>query len=101
MGDGQMAVAEKTVLVFPGSKKAFQVPRLVKRLVQISLSVVATSALMYVLMIGSNFLQMKTTLHTITSIWYAFVMRSDIIATSVLTATVTVLVVYWMRGRER
>ena len=96
-----MTPADKTVLVFPGSKKPIQDPRLVTRLFQIALSVIATGALTYLLMIGSNFLQTKANLQKATPIWYIFVMRSDIIATSVLTATVTVLLVYWMSARER
>jgi len=34
-------------------------------------------------------------------VWYAFIRRSDILGTIVLTAIVTVLFVYWQRDNER
>jgi hypothetical protein len=35
------------------------------------------------------------------SVWLAFINRTDILATMVLTAVVTVLFVYWQRDQER
>ena len=34
-------------------------------------------------------------------IWLAFIKRTDIIGTIILTALVTVMFVYWQRGREQ
>jgi hypothetical protein len=33
--------------------------------------------------------------------WLAFIKRPDILGTMVVTSVVTVLVIYWMRDRER
>jgi hypothetical protein len=96
-----MATADKTVLAVPGRKSPILVPRLLKRVVQVALSVGFTSLAMLVLMGGNGMLQTKLTSDKLVALWYAFIMRSDILATMVLTAIVTIAVVYWMRDHER
>jgi hypothetical protein len=96
-----MAMADKTVLAVPGRKAPMPVPRILKRILQIVLAVVLTSAAMLVLMAGNGMLQTKTPADKMIGVWYSFVIRPDILATMVLTAMVTIAVVYWMRDNER
>jgi branched-subunit amino acid transport protein len=92
-------MSDKTVLVLPGKK--MQVPRPVKRSLQVASAVGLTALVALVLMLGSGLLQAKGTSVQALNVWLAFINRPDIQATMVLTAAVTVLFVYWQRNTER
>lgn len=92
-------MSDKTMLVLPGRKMS--VPRVAKRSVQIALGVGLTAALVLVLMMGNGFLVGKASWAGILNMWLAFIKRSDILMTMILTASVTVLLVYWQRDKER
>ena len=89
----------KTMLVLPG--KRFPVPRLFKRSLQVAAAVGLTAAVALGLMLGSGLLQARGTLGQAIGTWMAFINRSDIQATMVLTALVTVIFVYWQRDQEK
>lgn len=92
-------MADKTVLLVPG--KRMSVPKLLKRTVQIALAVALTAVMVLGVLVVSGLLQQKGgTVHGL-NVWYAFIQRSDIWATMILTAIVTVSFVYWQRGQER
>lgn len=92
-------MSETTTLVMAGRKMS--VPRLLKRLVQMTLAVALTAALFFLVIAGNGFLTGRTTFLAGYQAWLAFVRRPDILTTMVLTAVVTVLLVYWQRDRER
>jgi hypothetical protein len=96
-------MADTTQLVMAGKKMAM--PRFFKRLVQVALAVALTAAILFVMIAGSRFLTgtgpQGTTLQAGYQAWLAFVRRSDILTTMVLTAFVSVLLVYWQRDNER
>jgi len=93
-------MSETTQLVMAGSR--YSVPRLVKRLVQIALAVALTAAVFFVMIAGNGYLVGgRTTFQAGFNAWLAFIRRSDILTTMVLTAVVTVLLVYWQRDKER
>jgi hypothetical protein len=93
-------MAETTQLVMAGRRMS--VPRLLKRLAQVAMSVAVTSALFFVMIAGNGYLVGgRTTFRAGFNTWLAFIQRSDILATMVLTAVVTVLVMYWQRDQER
>lgn len=92
-------MSDKTMLVLPGRRMT--VPRAAKRTVQIALGVGLTAALVLVLMMGNGFLVGKASWTGVVNMWLAFIKRSDILVTMILTASVTVLLVYWQRDRER
>jgi hypothetical protein len=95
------AMVERTVLALPAGKKA-TVPRPFKRLVQIALAVALTSAVFLVMIVGNGVLVGRAaSWQAGYNAWLAFMKRPDILATMTVTAVVTVLVVYWMRDRER
>lgn len=89
----------KTMLVLPG--KRLSVPRLLKRSLQVVSAVFLTAAVAFALMLGSGLLQARGTISQALGVWIAFINRSDIQATMVLTALVTVLFVYWQRDQEK
>lgn len=93
-------MVEKTVLALPGKKVS--VPRMLKRLLQIALAASATAGVMLVVMVGNGLLTGRgASLQGGLNTWLAFVKRPDIYATIILTAVVTVLLVYWQRDHER
>ena len=92
-------MTDKTTLVVPGKK--LSVPRIVKRLVQITAAVALTSLVVFLVMLGNGLLQARGTLLQSYQLWLGFMKRPDIQTVMVLTAVVSVLFVYWQRDRER
>ncbi len=92
-------MADKTVFAVPGRR--IQVARPVKRAMQIAIAVTLTAAAIFILMAGNGMLQAKTSALKMIPQWMAFVTRPDILATMIITAMVTVAVIYWMRDSER
>jgi ABC-type sulfate transport system permease subunit len=92
-------MSETTQLVMAGSR--FSVPRLVKRLVQAGLAVALTAAVFFLMIAGNGYLVGRTTFQAGFAAWLAFIRRPDILTTMVLTAIVTVILVYWQRDKER
>jgi hypothetical protein len=92
-------MAETTTLVVAGRKMS--VPRIFKRLFQVALAVALTAGVIFVVIAGNGLLVGRTTFQAGVNAWLAFVRRPDILTTMVLTAFVTVLLVYWQRDQER
>ena len=92
-------MAETTQLVMAG--KRMIVPRILKRLVQVGLAVALTGAVFFLVIAGNGYLMGRTTFQAGFNTWLAFIRRSDILTTMVLTAVVTVLLVYWQRDQEK
>lgn len=90
----------KTILAIPGSKK-ISVPRIFKRAIQVVASVALTCAVALAFVVGNGLLIGRGSSIQAIDAWLAFVKRSDILSTMVLTALVTVLFVYWQRDQER
>ena len=91
---------ETTILVLAGKK--LTVPRVLKRILQIAVSVGLTLLVVLVIQVGDGLLAGRvSSLQTATANWLAFIRRSDILAIMTLTAAVTVLFVYWQRDKER
>ena len=94
-------MADKTILVVPGNKKKMAVPRLVKRTLQVAVAVGLTALVALTIVVGNGFLQPHGRPQQAWDVWLAFIYRTDILTTMVLTALVTVLFVYWQRDQER
>lgn len=92
-------MTDKTTLVVPGKKMS--VPRIVKRLIQITAAVALTSLVVLLVMLGNGLLLARGTFVQGYQLWLAFMKRPDIQTVMVLTAAVSVLFVYWQRDRER
>ncbi|MDH4980892.1 hypothetical protein [Hyphomicrobium sp. D-2] len=92
-------MSEKTMLVVPGKK--LTVPRVLKRTLQVLAAVALTSCVALAILIGNGLLVPKGRLLQGWDAWVAFINRTDILATMVLTALVTLWFVYWQRDHER
>jgi hypothetical protein len=91
---------ETTLLVVAGKK--LMVPRVLKRALQIAVSVGLTLLVVLVIQVGDGLLSGRvSSVQAATANWLAFVRRPDILAIMTLTALVTVLFVYWQRDQER
>jgi hypothetical protein len=90
---------ETTVLVLGGRK--WTVPRFLKRSLQVVASVSLTLLVVLVIHVGDSLLTGKASIQAAFANWLTFVRRPDIFATMALTATVTVLFLYWQRDQER
>jgi hypothetical protein len=67
----------------------------------IAASVGLTLFVVLVIQVSDSLLGGKSSFETAMAGWLTFVRRPDILATITLTATVTVLFVYWQRDQER
>ena len=92
-------MSEKTILAVPGKKMS--VPKAFKRTVQVASAVGLTALVALAIVVGNGFLMARGKPLQGWDAWLAFIYRSDILATMVLTALVTVLFVYWQRDHER
>lgn len=93
-------MADKTTLVLPGKK--FSVPRFLKRIVQVTFAVALTALVSFAVIAGNTLLtDKKAQMLKGVDQWLSFIYRPDILATMVLTAFVTVMLVYWQRDMER
>ncbi len=92
-------MSEKTILIVPGKK--LSVPRLLKRTLQIFTAVALTAGVALAILIGNGLLVPRGRLLQGWDAWLTFIYRTDILATMVLTALVTVWFVYWQRDHER
>ena len=93
-------MAETTQLVMGGKKTI--VPRVVKRLLQILMTVTLTASVLLAVFVGNGFLVGKSpSFRSGWNVWLSFIQRPDILATMILTAVVAVLFVYWQRNQER
>jgi hypothetical protein len=90
---------ERTILALPGKK--LPVPRVVKRTLQISFSVLLTAVVALMVVVGDGMLIAHGTALQGLTAWLAFIKKPDIQATALLTAIISVLFIYWQRDRER
>jgi hypothetical protein len=92
-------MSEKTILVLP--RKSLSVPRVVKRSLQVGAAVAISALVALAILVGNGLLVPRGRLLQGWDVWLGFINRTDILATMVLTALVTVLFVYWQRDQER
>ncbi len=93
-------MADKTTLVLPGKKMS--VPKLFKRIFQVALAVALTAVVAFAVIAGNAMLtDKKGRMWQGVDQWMSFIERPDILGTMVLTAIVTVLMVYWQRDQEK
>lgn len=76
-------------------------PRLLKRSLQVAFATAITAFVALLVMMANGFLSGRGGSLSGFDLWLKFIYRTDILATIVLTALVTVTLVYWQRDRER
>jgi hypothetical protein len=93
-------MVETTLLVVAG--KALNVPRPLKRVLEIASAVALTAATSLIVIVGNGLLLARQpSLNAAVATWLAFVRRPDILATMTLTAAVSVFLLQWHRKQER
>ncbi|WP_333794683.1 hypothetical protein [Hyphomicrobium sp.] len=75
-------------------------PRLMKRSLQIVIAAALTAAVVLFVMMLNGFLVGRGGSLGGIDVWLAFIKRSDIIGTIILTALVTTAFLYWQRDKE-
>ena len=73
---------------------------MMKRLVDLLVSVALTAAVVFVIVVANAFLMMRGTSMQGFRLWYAFIARPDILGTIVLTALVTLAYTFWQQTRR-
>jgi ABC-type sulfate transport system permease subunit len=86
-------MSDRTMLVF--GRSTYSVPRLTKRAFQVLLAVGITAVAILLVLSLNNVLTTQSGWRQGFNAWYAFIRRSDILGTMVLTAVVSVMSVYW------
>lgn len=64
------------------------------------IAIALTAAAAFVVIISNSFLVGRGTSWHGFNIWYAFIVRPDILGTMILTALVTIAYVFWMQTRR-
>jgi hypothetical protein len=95
----EFAMTEKTILAVPGKK--LPVPRPLKRTLQVSMALALSALVALAFVVANSMLLGRGPASQAVATWLAFIKRPDIQATAILTAIVTVYLVYRMRDSER
>ena len=82
-------------------RNSISVPKLTKRALQVLYAVIITAAIALVIIMLNNVLTAKGGWLQGVTAWTAFIRRSDILGTMILTALVTVATLYWPRGNGK
>jgi hypothetical protein len=84
-----------------GSRKITMMPRVMKRSLHVAIAAALTAAVVLFVMMVNGFLVGRAGSLGGIDVWLAFIKRSDIIGTIILTALVTTAFLYWQRDKER
>jgi len=76
-------------------------PRVMKRSLQVASAALLTAGVVLFVMMINGFLVGRGGTLAGVDVWLAFIRRSDIIGTIILTALVTTFFLYWQRDKER
>ena len=89
-------MSDRTKLLFRGA--TYSVPKFTKRALQVLIAVGLTALAALVILALNNVLTTNSGWRQGFDLWLAFIRRSDILGTIILTAVVTVASVYWTPG---
>ncbi len=92
-------MSDRTMLAV--GRSTFSVSRLTKRAVQTLAATALTAAASFVILMLNNVLTARSGWQQGFEVWLAFIRRSDILGTIILTAIVTIAFLYWQRDGER
>jgi hypothetical protein len=82
-------------------RNSISVPKMTKRALQVVYAVIITAAISLVIIMLNNVLTTKGGWMQGVAAWTAFIQRSDILGTMILTALITVATLYWPRGHGK
>jgi hypothetical protein len=95
----ESAMSDRTQFAVGRHKVAM--PRPMKRSLQVVTAAVLTAGVVLFVMMLNGFLVGRGGSLGGIDVWLAFIKRSDIIGTIILTALVTTAFLYWQRDKER
>ena len=72
-----------------------------ERAMQMVIASALTAFASFVILMLNNVLTARSGWQQGFDVWYAFIRRSDILGTIILTAMVTIAFLYWQRDKER
>ena len=76
-------------------------PPAMRKAVDVLTAVGLTAAVFFVIVVANAFLMARGSYSTGFSLWYAFILRPDILGTMILTALVTIGYVMWQQNGGR
>jgi len=86
-------MSDRTMLLF--GRSTYSVPKLTKRAFQVLVAVALTAFAALIILSLNDVLTTHSGWRQGFDLWFAFIRRSDILGTIVLTAVVTVASLYW------
>lgn len=86
---------------FAVGKHKVSMPKVMKRSLQVVIAAALTAAVVLAIVVVNTSLMGRGSSVAGIDIWLAFIKRSEILATIILTALVTTAFIYWQRDRER
>ncbi len=92
-------MTDRTMLAI--GRSTFSVSRLTKRAGQVVAATALTAVASFVILMLNNVLTARSGWQQGFDVWLAFIRRSDILGTIILTAIVTIAFLYWQRQNER
>lgn len=92
-------MSDRTMLAI--GRSSFSVTRLTKRAVQAIVATGLAALASFLILMLNNVLTARSGWQQGLEVWLAFIRRSDILGTMILTAIVTVAFIYWQRDNER
>jgi hypothetical protein len=96
----ESAMSDRTQFAV-GSRKVAMMPRVMKRTLHVAIAAALTAGTVLFVMMVNGFLVGRGGSLGGVDVWLAFIKRSDIIGTIILTALVTTAFLYWQRDKER
>jgi hypothetical protein len=77
-------------------------PQVMRQAVDVLTAIGLTAAAFFIIVVANSFLMSRGNYSHGFNLWYAFILRPDILGTMVLTALVTMAYVFWKQsGRPR
>ena len=80
-------------------RNTISVPRITKRILEVAVATGLTGLASFLILTLNNVLTARAGLMLGLDIWLAFIRRSDILGTIILTALVTVAYLHWQRDQ--
>jgi hypothetical protein len=84
-----------------GHRKVATMPRVMKRSLHVAMAAALTAGVVLFVMMVNGFLVGRGGSLGGVDVWLAFIKRSDIIGTIILTALVTTAFLYWQRDKDK